>query len=302
VLPNDARIRQVPGPVARYCCGCRLLYSLIRTFVLNLVTGNHAVDRQYRPIATLPRLPLHRNPPLRGPHGRARPRIAARARAAPAAHGSSSLLAAGTAASAYFPARIAAVRVGGRCRAVRSRACWATSAAAPLAAARVVDGAPMSASSPCTPTGPPPRPVRCGPAPTERNTITPRPRRPTPGPTRCGWSTPVREDAIDVGAIIDVRPRGGRCQRRLDTQVLGCAEVRISLTTPGRILLAATRARPRAGPARLPRLRRGPREGLRRCSRSKTAPSFRAWSCTRCSQTVSRSCCPYAPRGPSAIA
>lgn len=26
VLPNDARIRQAPGPVARYCCGCRPLH------------------------------------------------------------------------------------------------------------------------------------------------------------------------------------------------------------------------------------------------------------------------------------
>lgn len=165
-------------------------------------------------------------PPKPASQGPSRPRIAARARAAPAAHGSGSPPTAGTATSAYFPARTAAVRVD----AVRSQACWATSAAASSTAARVVDGAPMSASSPRTPTGPPPRPVRCGSAPTGRNTGTPRPRRPASGPARCGWSTPVRQNAIDVGAIVDVRPRSGRCQRRLDDQVLDCAEVRISLT------------------------------------------------------------------------
>ena len=226
------------------------------------------------------------------------PRIAARARAAPAAHGSGSPPTAGTATSAYFPARTAAVRVD----AVRSQACWATSAAASSTAARVVDGAPMSASSPRTPTGPPPRPVRCGSAPTGRNTSTPRPRRPTAGPARCGWSTPVRQDAIDVGAIVDVRLRSGRCQRRLDDQVLDCAEVRISLTPPAASCL------PQPEHGRAPGLPSclgfgaGHARASRRCSRSKTAPSFRACSCTSCSQTVSRSCCPYATRGPSAIA
>jgi hypothetical protein len=47
----------------------------------------------------------------------------------------------------------------------------------------------------------------------------------------------VRQDGIDVGAIVDVRPHGGRCQRRLDDQVLGYAEVRTHLAPPGRICL-----------------------------------------------------------------
>jgi hypothetical protein len=224
VLPNDARIRQVPGPVARYCCGCRLLHSPQCSNFRSKSSDREPCRRQaVRAIAALPRLPLHRNPPLRGPHGRASQHAPGQhpPRTGPAHRRRPVRRRRHTSRRAPRPVRVDAVR---------SQACWATSAAASSTAARVVDGAPMSASSPRTPTGPPPRPVRCGSAPTGRNTSTPRPRRPASRPARCGWSTPVRQDAIDVGAIVDVRPRSGRCQRRLDDQVLDCAEVRISLT------------------------------------------------------------------------
>ena len=228
MLPNDARIRQVPGPVARYCCGCRLLYPPQYSNFSSKSRDREPCRRQavrapprFRGsrssgtrlsgalTAVLGRASQHapgQHPPRTAPAHCLRP--VRRRGIVPGAHRG---LTSGRGALTGLLGNLCGGFLG------RGTSCLS-------------DGAPMSASSPRTPTGPPPRPVRCGPAPTGRNTSTPRPRRPAPGPARCGWSTPVRQDAIDVGAIVDVRPRSGRCQRHLDDQVLDCAEVRISLT------------------------------------------------------------------------